>query len=203
MPRRLLARWRAADAGRDEQLAPALATLGAVLAAGVLTWVLAGLCWRVLGPAPLAAPAPADPPIAKRLAAIIARRPFGVAAAADAPGAPGAASTSWRLLATLASADGQGMALLQRDGDEAQLVQPGTVLPTGERVDAITRDAVAMSGGSGPRRIELAVPADAPTTPAGAATASRQADGAPPPPGNIVNVRQPPAAYANNATPNL
>jgi len=139
--------------------AAALTTLACGLAAAGFLWTLAALGWRIADLPAVTAPLPADATLSQQLTQINGQHPFGSGGAgkdgAEAASAPSPAG-GWRLLATMAAADGGGTALLDRDGSEVTLVRPGDVLAGGERVTRILVDGIDLASPGGTRRVPLA-----------------------------------------------
>jgi hypothetical protein len=145
----------------NEVLPGVVATVGCVVSAGAFAWVLAMLVWQVAGPQNSIAPWSPDPALKKRIALINAQHPFGTAAKLDEAAASGmsidaAGNGPWRLLATMASTDGSGMALLEREGGELKIVRQGEMLTPGEQVNAIGVNGIELSTQQGKRHMELA-----------------------------------------------
>jgi hypothetical protein len=96
------------------------------------------------------------------------------------------------LLATIASADGRGTALLERDGGEVKVLQHGDMLAPGEQVSTIAVNGIELSTSNGKRRIELASFLEngiaSPAAGKGRATTALGTSGGMPAPGDIVNV---------------
>jgi hypothetical protein len=186
-----------ADAKRNDSWSGTLATLGCVVSVGVFAWVLAMFFWQVAGPLTSTAPLSPDPILKKRIALISAQHPFGIATAGDQAGASSTSddatgSGGWRLLATIASVDGRGTALLERDGHEVKVLQYGDMLAPGEQVSAIGVNGIELTTPQGKRRMELATflgEVDGSYTPEkGQASAARGTPVGMPAPRDIVNI---------------
>lgn len=129
--------------------------LGLLLAGSVVYWVLHWPAQETGRPLPMAAVAPSAPAVDAHALA----RVLGEQAAPVAAEVPVDASSRFRLTGIIASATGQGVALLSIDGKPPKPFRVGSVLEDGLMLQSVEARRVALaSDARAPVRMRLELP---------------------------------------------